>query len=262
VILDHSAAIALFKEQLFELGVVRQLSSDDPKFKSWRDTTNAYFQKFLRDSPHFKTFTLLTFTGRFQVRPYGGYSAATFGFITEEQSEKFNRDCAQAEESIKAAIKQLEIFGVDSDLEDLEPFTESDTTVEAEYPRASDAARVQQTFHGPVVIHHQAIATDQAIQTIERMGDASGESFKQIAALLNESLELTGRQKLEGLKAIEDLAKAEQTPEEKKDWKSTLVVWQALAAIAEKATDVTAKLGPHMHNIYKMIEAGLKSLGH
>ena len=63
---------------------------------------------------------------------------------------------------------------------------------------------VQQNFHGPVTIHAQAIATDDAIQNIGNIGN--GTSLKEIAALLQESMELKRREVQDGLKAVEEIA--------------------------------------------------------
>jgi hypothetical protein len=52
---------------------------------------------------------------------------------------------------------------------------------------------VHQTFHGPVAIQTQAIATDNAIQNIGHLG-SEGASLAEIASLLQQSMELKGRE--------------------------------------------------------------------
>lgn len=93
-------------------------------------------------------------------------------------------------------------------------------------------------------IYGQAIATDNAIQNIGQMGN-TGTSLREIATLLDQSLDLTARQRLDGLRAIEAIASEEQKPEARRDWKSIVDWGDKLLSISAHATDVATKLAPH-----------------
>jgi hypothetical protein len=80
-----------------------------------------------------------------------------------------------------------------------------------------------------------------------------GPSLKEIAALLNESLDLTGRERLDGLKAIEVIASETQKQETNRDWKSILDSGEKLLSIANKATDRATKFAPLLPAITALI---------
>ena len=56
-------AIRLLNRQLEELQTIRALNdSDNPKFKSWQDTTWSVFERFLgKENPHSSRFSNITF---------------------------------------------------------------------------------------------------------------------------------------------------------------------------------------------------------
>jgi hypothetical protein len=151
----------------------------------------------------------------------------------------FNRACQTSEESLQAAIQEIEDFGV-----------------HAEQPKPGAPATssgMSQTFHGPVTIHNQAIATDNAIQKIGQMGD-TGVSLKEIARLFQESMELTGRQVQEGLAGIEILASEVKKPEGRRNWKSILERGEQVLGIVGKATDLASKLAPYTPQVVTLVE--------
>ncbi len=119
---------------------------------------------------------------------------------------------------------------------------------------------VQQNFHGPVTIQTQAIATDNAIQSISHIGN-EGISLKEIAALLQESMELKGREVQDGLRAVEEIASEIPKAPEKRNWKSVLDSGEKLLSIAGKATDLTTKLAPHLPQIALLIHQARSTLG-
>jgi hypothetical protein len=112
---------------------------------------------------------------------------------------------------------------------------------------------VSQTFHGPVTIQSQAIATDNAIQNIGQMGDI-GASLKEVARLFQESMELTGRQIQEGLAGIEGLASEVKKPEDRRNSKSILDYGEKVLGIAGKATDLASKLAAYTPHIATLVE--------
>ena len=195
----EATAIRLLEEQLVKLAVVQTLDYKDPKFIAWRSTTTDLLQRFLRpDSSHLITFRDIRFLGYVQARrqPFGYRGAVPRAPLTSPlDRETFVRGCAIAEECIKGASEEIQNFGVYSEGTRKTPQRER--------------GNVQQNFHAPVVIHSQAIATDSAIQNIGQMGTI-GPSLKEIATLFNESMDLTGRERLDGLKAIEVIASETQ----------------------------------------------------
>jgi hypothetical protein len=112
---------------------------------------------------------------------------------------------------------------------------------------------VNQTFHAPVTMN-QAIATDNAIQKVEQVGNKTGSSLKKIADLIQKSQELTPRQVKEGLAYIEALAMEEAKPEDKRNWKSLLESGKAILEITDKATDLAKKFAPYTPVIITLID--------
>ena len=239
---QESAAINLLNDQLLKLPSVRVLDYRNPKFILWRDTTENYFKRFLPpDSPHLDTFRSIRFRGQVQTKPrpysYRGPRPSLVAVNTADR-ELFERGCAIAEECINGAIDEIRNFGIHSE--------------RARNTAKPERSGVQQNFHGPVVIHNQAIATDNAIQNIGQIGNA-GATLKEISTLLDQSMELTGRERLEGLRAIEVIASETRKPEPKRNWK-TIVEWgEKLLTVADKATDMTIKLAPYLPALSTLI---------
>jgi len=165
--------------------------------------------------------------------------------ISPGDAVKFQQDCAIAEGCIRGAMETIRNFGVYFD----EP-----------RKKRTMSGGVQQNFHGPVTIQTQAIATDNAIQSISHIGN-EGISLKEIAALLQESMELKGREVQDGLRAVEEIASEIPKAPEKRNWKSVLDSGEKLLSIAGKATDLTTKLAPHLPQIALLIHQARSTLG-
>jgi hypothetical protein len=220
---SHQKAISLLKRQWEELQIVRALSSDHPRFKSWEDTTQRVLEKFLgKNNQHTIRFADTSFFP--MVFPSTEY----------EDLRRFKQGCATVDETLKAAIRDIEDFGVYE-----------------EYPkpansRGGSGGGLSQNFHGPVSIHNFAIATDNAMQKIEHMGDQTGgASLKQIAKLFQQSEELSPRQVKEGLAHIEAVAVEVSKSEVKRNWKTVLESGNAILELTNKATDLAKKLAPY-----------------
>jgi hypothetical protein len=161
------------------------------------------------------------------------------GYVSKEDEQHFRADCGTADASIRAAIKEIEDFGV--------------YVGQGKEEESARPGGVSQTFHGPVTIHNQAIATDNAIQKISQMGN-TGISLREIADLFRQSMELTGRQVQEGLAGIEGLASEVEKPEERRNWRSVLDCGEKVLGIADKATDLASKLVPYTPHIVMLME--------
>jgi hypothetical protein len=235
-------AVRLLNRQLEELKTVRVLNYQDAKFKVWRDETISVLQRFLApNSPHLIRFRDLRFFSTvIRTAPWGG-PRVPHDQISAEDAAQFQKACQISEESLRAAIREIEDFGV---------------YVQQAKPQAKPAAAARgmsQTFHGPVTIHNQAIATDNAIQKIGHMGD-TGASLKEIAQLFQKSMDLTGRQIQDGLAGIEVLASEVEKPEERRNWKSILDSGEKVLGIAGKATDLASKLATYTPHIVTLVE--------
>jgi hypothetical protein len=238
-------AIRLLKEQLKELESIRGLraGASAPEFSAWRDTTTSLLKRFLApDSPHLETFTSTHFL-TLSMYPKPG-----------EDQRSFSDGCKTAEAMLRAVIKEIENFGV---------HIGQARTKAPDERSGRDYGGVHQTFHGPVTIQTQAIATDNAIQRISHAGDMGdfGASLKEIADLFQRSEELKGREVKEGLARIEALAVEVQKPEEKRNWKSVLDCGQAVLSIADKATDLAHKLAPYTPAVVALMEKAKHILG-
>src|SRR6266849_68901 len=161
-------AIRLLNEQLKELESVRGLSSYDPLFKAWHNTTVSLLKRFLAPtSPHLQSFIDIGFWTSIYPAPPG------------HEHQLFVDGCRTAEASLKAVVKEIENFGVHVEQNPVKT--------------AAGRGGPHQTFHGPVTIQNQAIATDNAIQKIGNMGDTIGASLKEIAEVFKQSEELSKR---------------------------------------------------------------------
>ncbi len=170
--LREGEATGLLSEQLTRLEDVRHLDRKNPRFVSWRDTTMALLQKFLPpDSPHLVTFRDLDFRAWVGVRglPYGYRGPRPTIGVSREDKARFERDCATAQECIKAALEGIRVFGV---------YTER-----AE-PTTKEGAEWHQTFNAPVTIHNQAIAMGGSTQSVGQMGDTGAASKRLLCCLI------------------------------------------------------------------------------
>jgi hypothetical protein len=244
---DQNEAINLLNEQLAELEDVRKLNHRDAKFKGWQDMTLNLLSRFLQpNSSHLVRFRDIRYwSNRIVMRGFNDHRPLPPpNYVSPEDREAFNRGCELAEESIKGAIKEIRIFGVH--------------TAIVQSPPPRNRGGVQQIFHGSVVIQSQAIATDSAIQSIGQIG-ATGEALKGLADLLRESMDLTGTQQVEGLKAIEVIASETQKQEPRRNWRSILDCGEKLLNVTQKAADITTKVAPYLPAIQTLIhEAGSK----
>jgi hypothetical protein len=195
---DDQKATRLLKEQLKELETIRGLNSKDPQFKAWRAQTKSYLQRFLApSSPYLSTFPLQFHRNASTTdAPWGSPKATR---LRQLDQEYFLSSCKTAEATIKAVLKHIEEFGVHVELPPMRP--------------TPGRGGMQQNFLGNVTIQNQAIATDSAIQNVEHMGDVTGSSLREIAAVFKQSDELKRREVGEGLAGIEALASEIQRPE-------------------------------------------------
>jgi hypothetical protein len=249
--MDKIKAIALVSRRLEELQAVRALNHKSPKFKVWRDETLSVLKRVLPpDSPNLIRFENLGFAGPpvLQTDMWGAGPRLPNSYISPEDAAQYQESCETAERSLQAAIREIEDFGV---------YVEPGADVRTGSVRGGG---VHQTFHGPVTIENQAIATDNAIQKIGHMGK-DGVSLKEIANLFRESMELNGRQIQEGLAGIEVLASEVEKPEKDRNWKSILDSGGKVLDIAGKATDLAAKLAPYTPHILTLVDKAKHFLG-
>jgi hypothetical protein len=98
--------------QLEELQTIRALNFSNPKFKAWRDSTRGVLERFLgKDNHHTSRFantyfsSMIISTNPFAIRPPPGY-------VSPEDLRVFQEGCATAEETLKAAIREIDDLGV------------------------------------------------------------------------------------------------------------------------------------------------------
>lgn len=241
-------AIWLLNEQLIKLGAVLSLDYKAPLFVSWYDMTKTLIQRFLRpDSPHRIRFERLKFRGQTQVRmhPYGYRGPIPSPTVSPRDKAQFVEDCRTAQECIKGAIEEVKTFGIHAE----EPKPKS---------QRRDAGGFHQHITGSV---NMAIATDNATQNVGNIGE-TGSDLKEVSELLMQSMEITGRERLDALQAIEGITAESQKPPERRNWKAVFG-WAELAlGVANKATDIAGKLAPHLTHITAILtEAGRRIQG-
>lgn len=245
--LEGLTATSLLEEQLTRLEDVRHLDYKSPLFIRWRNTITTLFQRFLsQDSPHFHTFRELEFRalGPIRTRPFSYRGPLPPTGMSPADKARFQKDCDIAAECIKAALEEIRALGV---------YSGSDPA------RTANVRTFHQNFNAPVTFQNQAIATDNSIQLIGQMGD-TGTGLEEIRALLDQSMEITGREKSEGFQALKNIASEVQKPSESRNWKSILDCGEKLVGIASKATDMAIRLAPHMPVITVLVEEAVKKL--
>jgi hypothetical protein len=230
-------AIRVLSRQLEELQQsIRLLNGGDPKFKAWHDTTLSLLKRLLGKE---NTHTL-------RLRNTKFFSMVEPGYVGADSMQEFHGGCYTAEETLKAAIREIEDFGVYEDL----PKQPSSN----DKSRGGNGGGITQTFNAPVSIHNMAIAADNAIQKIEHMGDNTGASLKEIAALLQQSEELSLREMKEGLANIEAVALEVTKPEAQRNWSAIFERGEGILRLADKATDLAKKLAPYTPAVVTWIE--------
>jgi hypothetical protein len=230
---SEQKAIKLLSRQLEELRqTIRSIQDvNNPKFAVWRDTTRGYLDRFLGQESHHST--------RFRSTMF--YSFGT-------GSKMFQHGCDTAEETLRAAIREIVDLGLH---------------VEEPKPVPMGKGRAKNGgvhFNGPTNVENLAIATDHAVQKIGHMGDETGTSLKEIASLLQRSEDLTPRQVKDGLAHIEAVAVEVKKPEARRDWGALLKNSQAILALAGKATDLAQKLAPYTPAIIALVEKARHAL--
>ncbi len=231
---SQDKAVRLLNAQLKELQTVRDLSGADPAFTAWFDTTASILKRFLSPTaPYLERFVEIPFVSQIG-----------------NQRPIFAAGCRTADATIRAALREIQEFGVH---------------IGRDEPVGKDrTGGVHQTFHGPVTIQTQAIATDNAIQRINHAGDMGGDfgaMLKDIAAIYQQSEELRGREIKEGLAAIEGLASEAQKDPRQRNWKSMIESGEKVLDISAKASDLAQKLAPYTLTIIGMVKKAKHMLG-
>jgi hypothetical protein len=244
-------AIRLFAEQLQELEAIKGLNYQHPNFLAWRDRTTSLLQQFLRsDSPYISRFRNLKFyEPPALVSDYPGVRRS----VTPGHSTYFTDGCAMAAATINAIIRDIGDFGVKEEA----PATKSDKN-------SSVMSHGGVHFHEKVsILGNQAIAADNAIQTIGQVGDRGdmGATLKEIAELFQQSMDLSRRQVHEGLSGIEELALEVQKEPSRRDWKAMIESGEKVLGIAGKAIDLAQKLAPFTPTIVALVEKAKHMLG-
>lgn len=236
-------AVTLLEQQIVRAQALN--SSNDRGFSAWRNTTIELLTRFLgsgnlhvkslRDT-HFVDLSLVFTAGRNSSNWSQGASLT------------FRRGIANAIEYVKAGIEQIQTFGI------------TPTEIEAHAKPKSQGGGIHHNYHGPVTIQTQANAADNAIQNISQSTEIKND-LRAVREILSETMEITGKQYAEALKAIEEIASESKKPETKRAWKAMASWVGTLVKITALATDVGAKLGPHMAGIVHYVETGFKHFG-
>jgi hypothetical protein len=165
------------------------------------------------------------------------------GYVSPEDLRAYQEGSATAEQTLKAAIQEIEDFGVH--VEEPKPATGRGR---------GRSGGISQNFHGPTQIN-QAIATDSAVQRIGRLGNQTGADLKELSNLLQQSQDLSPNQVRQAVADVEALAVEVEKPEERRNWKAVLDTGQKILDVAGKATDLAGKLAPYLSPVVALIEA-------
>jgi hypothetical protein len=240
---DEQEAITHLEKQISALAVIRanpeQAHANSAQFIGWKSHTVDLLTHFIPSSSgHFRSFRMLSFRSNIMIPDYP--SARIYRGPNQADLEKFAADAEVAIACLSGAIEHLRVFGISRD----EPASAS-AAVRPREPRG-----LTQVFHGPV---NQAVAMDRATQNVRHIGP-SGNTLAELSDLLQQSDHLTRRELADALHAAKQLDVEVQKPEASRDWKSFAEWGNTLLGIAGKATDLTAKLAPHLPWITRLIE--------
>lgn len=234
-------AIRLLNRHLGELQTVRGLNHLNPKFQTWRNSTVGALERFLgKDSQHTTAFRYLDFQStQLDLDPLFGGAFHPPGFIPHRDTQEFQSACAMSDELLRAAIREIEDFGVHVE----------------EPPAARGRAKGGGVhFNAPVNVHNLAVGADSAVLRISHLGDKTGADLKEVSNLLQQSQDLSPNQVKKGVADIEALAVEVEKPEEKRNWKAVLERGQSVLELASKAVDVGVKLAPYTPAILALVE--------
>jgi len=151
-----------------------------------------------------------------------------------------------AEHCLRGAIEDIQRFDVELPTQ----------------PSTPGRAGIHISASAPITINSNlAIAMDNATQNVSQVTTQEGAKLEEITALMKQSLELTGRQMLEAVSAINAIALEMQKPKSGWNWHTILDNASKLSSIMTLATDMSAKLGQHMPWIIALVEQGKQMLG-
>lgn len=241
---SREEAVSLLKQQLEELQTVASLNHKDAKFKSWRDTTIKVLESYLGPKSRYTTrFSSIAFSGGVSARPWGPRAT---DYVSQQDVFTFRRGCEMAEVALRAVIRAVE----EAELPRAQP--------ESARTGADNDAGTTQNPQAPVAGENHA--PESATPNLEQVVDELGSSVKQIAALLDQSEELTRRELKEAQAHIEALTLELQKPGAARDGKLLLEHSQSILDLAAKATDVADSLAPHTPAILGVIDGAKKTL--
>lgn len=240
---DEQEAITNLQNQIEALAQIRanaeQAHVDSPHFIGWKSHTTDLMRHYISaKSEHLSRFRMLSFRSNVMQLDWPG--ARYHSGPRRDDIEKFASDADVAVACLQGAIEHIKVFGL----------KQEEPAAPAKPVRSREARGLTQHFHGPV---NQAVATDNARQRVGHIGP-SGNSLDEIVRLLRESEELTPRQVKEAAGVAEQLNAEVQKEKGTRNWKAIAEWGATLLTITEKATDLSAKLGPHLPTIAALIE--------
>lgn len=241
---QEAKGIRLLNRQLGELQhTIRSLNNtDNPRFKAWRDTTRGVLERFLGKENHHTTRFVGTRFFTMTVTAYGDYAPPP-GYVSPEDLRAYQEGSATAEQTLKAAIQEIEDFGV-----------------HVEEPKSAAgrgrgrSGGVSQHFSANTMHVTQAVATDSAVQRISHLGNKTGADLKELSNLLQQSQELSPNQVRQGVADVEGLAVEVEKPEEKRNWKAVLEYGQRVLDLAGKAVDLGGRLAPYTPAVIELVD--------
>ena len=234
-------AVELFKEQLAALAILRSLPGITLELTKWKDSTRVLFTKYLPSSPRFNRFCNIRF-GVVRRRSFSGRGNPS----PQRLQHHYQQGCDEAEQCIRGAIEDIERFDVELPTQ----------------PSTPQRAQLHISANAPITINSNlAIAMDNATQNVSQVTTQEGAKLEEITALLKQSLELTGRQMLEAVSAINAIAVEMQKPKSGWNWHTILDNTSKLSEIMKLATDMSAKFSQHLPWIIGLMEQGKQILG-
>ncbi len=239
---DEQEAIAQLEKQISALATIRanaeQAHANSAEFIGWKSHTIDLLAHYVPStSAHFRKFRMLSFRSNVMIPDYP--SARVHRGRRRDDLERFAADADVAIVCLKGAIEGIRLFGVSRG--------EPAPTTPA---RSRESRGLTQVFHGPV---NQAVAMGGATQSIGHVGP-SGNTLPEISDLLQQSYDLTRREIEDAVRATKQIDAEVQKQEASRDWKSIAEWGNTLLGIAGKATDLTAKLAPHLPRVAHLIE--------
>jgi hypothetical protein len=225
-------AIQLIETQIQRLKNFPEATTEDAEFLRWRNSTMDLCDRFLPNSRHSQQIKSISFQDPVTRQ------------VTDPDAKHKHLEAARARahQSLEALIEEIETFDLPNEER------------AAHIPTTSGKSVLHQEFHGTTTINAMQVATDNATQSLSQTNEELAEHLRAIASLISESQELCRREIRECLVAIQAFSDEQAKAKHRRNSAKIVAAATTVLTLANRATDLTAKLAPHLPALSTLIE--------